>query len=111
MTEISMATVRSHAAYNGLNLVSTSRAEANDRWWLSSANYFVTTEPGKSLAEIDAVLDDIDGGEWKRREAERQAERDATLARVLGERDGSGEDEDGGGEDEDGGGEAAAVPF
>jgi len=85
---VSYATVRRHAEYNGLHLVSTTRAEARDMWWLSSTFNWVTTEPGKPLAEIDAVLDQIDGGEWARQEAETakaRAEQHALRERLLAE--------------------------
>jgi hypothetical protein len=101
---LNYATVRQHAQYNGLYLVSTMRAEEQDRWWLSSSTNWVTTEAGKPLAEIDAVLDDMDGGEWARdqaeaarRKAQEAAEQEALRLRLVAETD-ADDDQD---EDED----------
>ena len=80
-----IATVRRHAEHIGLYLVSTHRAEQLDKWWLSSSHNWVTTTPGKSLAEISGVLDDMDGGEWTRREAERAAEQAELRTRLNAE--------------------------
>ena len=119
MSLITSATVSAHARHNDLYLVSVARAEARDMWWLSSSTNWITTEPGKPLAEIDAVLDQIDGGEWARQEAERaaeQAEQAALRERLLAEPaepdDQAGDDSDS--EDDDAAeadSEDAPVPF
>ena len=101
-TPLNHAIVRQHAQYNGLYLVSTMRAEEQDRWWLSSSTNWITTEPGKPLAEIDAVLDDMDGGEWARQRAEaaeqaalREAEQEALRQRLAAEAEDDGAQDEG----------------
>jgi hypothetical protein len=99
---VNQATVRAHAGHLGLHLVSTMRAEELDKWWLSSSTNWVTTEPGKPLAEIAAVLDEMDGGEWARQQAEaaerralEAAEQEALRERLAAEaQDDDSQDED-----------------
>lgn len=68
MSKITYASVSKHAAAHGLRLDTFYRGE--EKFWLVATTNWQTTQPGRTLAEISAELDEIDGGSWQQKQDE-----------------------------------------